>query len=129
MFFKFGFLLLIVFTSCSVNRVTIHKAKREYDFIKETAEIILKNSYATRFETQKLSDLELKGRLEKIPCGWVDISFKDSTVTFCRWGNPIAVVELLYDCSKKEQTNSYEKNGWMQVKNKLYYRKRTWQIS
>ena len=129
-------LLTFLFASCRINPKTIHQAKKNYDAIRETAELVLEER-KDMFETQYLSEGELKKRLQAMPCHWVKVTFSnpnyysntDSVVVFCRWGNPIAVVELIYDYSSKQRDLRDAHPGFRRVKEKLYYYKRIWQIS
>jgi hypothetical protein len=124
----------VILNSCSVNSRTVRKTERNYDFIKETAEIFIDKNYS-RSELKDISDDNLKERLKEIDVSWVDVTTKnhyyypDSVVVFSRWGQPIAVVEIMYDYSKQKRDLSSEKNGFILVKDKIYYRKRTWQLS
>lgn len=134
--FRAFFFLVLLLTSCRINPVTIHQARKNYNTIRETAELVLEER-KDMFETQNLPEGELKKRLQAIPCHWVKVTFSnpnyysntDSIVVFCRWGNPIAVVELIYDYSKKQRDLKDTHPDFRRVKEKLYYMKRTWQIS
>lgn len=126
-------IMLIVFSACSINPVTICKARRNESLIASTAEIVLAKRL-NRFEVKDISDTDLKARLDKLKCQWVVVSYSnhyyypDSVVVFKRWGVPIAVVEIFYDFSMSTR-NFAKEYGLKQITNRVYYRKRTWQLS
>jgi hypothetical protein len=127
-------LLLIVLPSCAVNHGTIHRAKRNEDYIKETAVMVL-DRHADLLEVSRLQDGELKQRLKKFDIEMVEVSrtnhyfYPDSVVVFERAGFPIAAVEIVYDYSSRPRNIATKSNGFIWVKDRIYYRKRTWVIS
>lgn len=132
--YLFASIVCVCTSSCTINYFAIRKNKRQESQIEEAAKLIYSRGY-DQLEVKNLRDTILRTQLTQMGYQWFNVHYSlgdnglDSVVVFKRWGNPIAVIEVLCDISKKERTESIKSEGWKKIGDKIFYRKRSWIIS